>query len=143
MLPKANKESEQVVILVLIVEIVSALVALALVVAMVASWVRSAREKRAARSAPPSDKSRARHRTLSMVLVAAVIVHGACATVYASGANPLAYVFGWAALALLVASGACMMPPLRSKLAHASTWHNGLFVAALALIVAHAVAGRL
>lgn len=121
-------------ILVLIAEIVSALVALALVVAMVVSWVRSA---------PPSDKSRARHRTLSTILVAAVIVHGACATVYASGANPFAYVFGWAALALLVASGACMTPPLRSKLAHASTWHNGLFVAALALIVAHAVAGRL
>lgn len=78
-----------------------------------------------------------------MALVAAVVVHGACATIYASGANPLAYAFGWAALALLVASGACMMPPLRSKLAHASTWHNGLFVAALALIVAHAVAGRL
>lgn len=123
LLSEANKESEYAVILVLIAEIVSALVALALVVAMVVSWVRSAREKRAARSAPPSDKSRSRHRTLSMILVAAVIVHGACATVYASGA--------W------------MMPPLRSKLAHASTWHNGLFVAALALIVAHAVAGRL
>ena len=77
-----------------------------------------------------------------MILVAAVIVHGACATVYASGANPLAYAFGWAALACW-SRGACMMPPLRSKLVHASTWHNGLFVAALALIVAHAVAGRL
>ena len=44
---------------------------------------------------------------------------------------------------LLLASGLCMVPAIRSRLARASTWHSGFFVAAVALIVAHAVAGRL
>ena len=63
--------------------------------------------------------------------------------IYASGAHPLSYAFGWLALALLLASGLCMVPAIRSRLARASTWHSGFFVAAVALIVAHAVAGRL
>ena len=119
-------------ILVLVAEIVSALVALALVIALL---VKS--------PAIASDESRVRHRMLSAILLVAVIVHGASATIYASGAHPLSYAFGWLALALLLASGLCMVPAIRSRLARASTWHSGFFVAAVALIVAHAVAGRL
>lgn len=130
-------------LLVLIAEIASALVALLLVIAMAASWARASRAKRKSQAAPSSDRDRKRHRALSLVLVAAVIAHGICATMYASGANPLTYSLGWTALALLIASGACMMPALRSRIAHASSWHSGLFVASIALIIAHAVAGRL
>ena len=127
-------------ILVLVAEIVSALVALALVIALLVQLAPSVRAKSPAIA---SDESRVRHRMLSAILLVAVIVHGASATIYASGAHPLSYAFGWLALALLLASGLCMVPAIRSRLARASTWHSGFFVAAVALIVAHAVAGRL
>ena len=84
-------------ILVLVAEIVSALVALALVIALLVQLARSVRAKSPAIA---SDESRVRHRMLSAILLVAVIVHGASATIYASGAHPLSYAFGWLALAL-------------------------------------------
>ena len=75
-------------ILVLVAEIVSALVALALVIALLVQLARSVRAKSPAIA---SDESRVRHRMLSAILLVAVIVHGASATIYASGAHPLSY----------------------------------------------------
>ena len=68
-------------ILVLVAEIVSALVALALVIALLVQLARSVRAKSPAIA---SDESRVRHRMLSAILLVAVIVHGASATIYAS-----------------------------------------------------------
>lgn len=127
---------------VLVLEIVSALVALVIVVIMLVKFVAS--KRRGTSAIPAQDSSpRSKHQRLSMVLIVAVLVHGVCAMVYASGANPLAYVLGWLALVALAASGICMAPPLRAKLPHAATAHSGLFICAIVLIVGHAIAGRL
>lgn len=118
----------------LLVEIVSALVAL---VYLVVHLVRTRGGKRGEKPGGPA------HVRASVALCAAATVHGAAATLYGSGASPAAYALGWAGLAAFLASGACMLGPVRGRLGRPLAWHVGLFVAGVALVAAHAVAGRL
>lgn len=127
---------------VLIIEIVSALVASACLVALVVQLVQMARS----RTNKPQDKGAVAryHSAVALTLCGASVVHGVAAMVYASGASVLAYAFGWLAVACFLASGVCVMPSVRRRLrAHALPGHIGLFVLGAALVVAHAVAGRL
>lgn len=124
---------------ILLIEIVSALVALICVIVFCVQLVQARRN--GATSARPGTGSS--HAALGAVLVIAALVHGVAATAYASGANALAYVFGWIALGLFVLSGLCVMPPFRAKIPRVRGWHIGLFVAGVVFCIAHAVAGRL
>lgn len=124
----------------LVAEIVGALVALVVVVIMV---VQLARPHNANLSPSASDANRRHHRVLAMILVAAAVVHGIAAMLYASKANVLVYVCGWLALAMILVSGICMIPGLRHRLAHADSWHNRFFIAAIVLILAHILVGRI
>lgn len=123
---------------VLIAEIVSALIALVALIMLIVLLVQSK-----GGASPRSSWLQKHHVQLSLVLVAASLIHGICATVYASGANPAAYGFGWAALVMLVASGACMMKPLRAKLSSPTMAHVVCFGIAVVLFVAHVVTGKL
>lgn len=124
----------------LVAEIVGALVALVVVVIMV---VQLARPHNANLSPSASDANRRHHRVLAMILVAAAAVHGIAAMLYASNANVFVYVCGWLALAMILVSGICMIPGLRHRLAHAASWHNRFFIAAIVLILAHILVGRI
>ena len=122
---------------VLLVEIVSALVALVALVYLVAHLVRTRGGRRGEKPGGPA------HVRASVALCAAAAVHGVAATLYGSGASPAAYALGWAGLAAFLASGVCMLGPVRGRLRRPLAWHVGLFVAGVALVAAHAVAGRL
>lgn len=122
---------------VLLVEIVSALVALVALIYLVVHLVRTRAGRRGERSGGTA------HVRVSVVLCVAAVVHGVAAMAYGSGAHPAAYALGWAAVAAFLASGACMLAPVRPRLARPLAWHVALFVIGLVLVVAHAIAGRL
>lgn len=127
---------------VLIIEIVSALVALACLVALVVQLIQLARSR------PDGSQNKgavARHHSaVALTLCGASVVHGVAAMVYASGASVLAYVFGWLAVVCFLASGACVIPPVRHRLRScALSVHIGLFVVGVVFVVVHAVAARL
>lgn len=122
---------------VLLVEIVSALAALAALAYLVVYLVRTRGGRRGERDGVPG------HVRASTVLCVTSVVHGAAAMAYGSGASPSAYALGWAALAAFLASGACMLAPVRARLSRPVGWHVGLFLVGVALVAAHAVAGRL
>lgn len=131
---------EAVVILVLVTEIISAVIALGLVITMI---VRLMQYINAQRHQKPFEVGRLWHRTLAFILLGAVVLHGCTAMIYASGTNFLTYVFGWVALGLLVLSALCMAPFIRQRLIHPQRWHNGFFISAVVLIIAHFIANRL
>lgn len=122
---------------VLLVEIASALVALAALVFLVAYLVRTQCGRRGEGGGVPG------HVCASVALCVASATHGAAAMAYGSGASPAAYVLGWSALAAFLASGACMLAPVRARLPRPVAWHVGLFLVGVALVAAHAAAGRL
>lgn len=124
----------------LVAEIVGALVAVVVIVVMI---VQLARPHNTRLDPSASDTNRLKHRVLALILVAAAAVHGISAMLYASNTSVIVYACGWLALALMLASGMCMIPGLRRRLAHAVSWHNRLFVAAIVLILAHIVLGRI
>lgn len=122
---------------VLLVEIASALVALVALAYLVVYLVRTRGGQRGGRDGVHG------HVRASAVLCVTSAVHGAAAMAYGSGASPSAYVLGWAALVAFLASGACMLAPVRARLSRPVGWHVGLFLVGVALVAAHAVAGRL
>lgn len=128
--------------IVLIIEIVSALVACGALLALMAQAVRLGR-KDAEQPAGKFDRLRRRHRFIGFALLAAGIIHGASATLYASGARAETYVMGWISIALFALSGVCMAPPVRARLRHATGAHVFFFVLGVVLFIGHAVMGRL
>lgn len=127
---------------VLIIEIVSALIGCGALLALVAqtAYLKSKSEKR---PAGKLDRLRRCHRFIGFALLAAGIVHGTAATLYASGARAEAYAIGWASIALFVLSGICMTPSVRARLHRATGVHVSLFALGVALFIAHIVMGRL
>lgn len=128
--------------IVLIIEIVSALAACGALLALMAQTIRLGR-KGAEQPAGKLDRIRRCHRSIGFALLAAGIIHGASATLYASGARVETYVMGWTSIALFALSGVCMAPPVRARLRHATGAHVFFFVLGVALFVCHAVMGRL
>ena len=128
--------------IVLIIEIVSALAACGALLALMAQTIRLGR-KGAEQPAGKLDRLRRRHRSIGFVLLAAGIVHGISATIYASGARTETYVMGWVSIVLFALSGVCMAPPVRAHLRHATGAHVFFFVLGFALFIGHAVMGRL
>lgn len=123
---------------VLIVEIISALAALGCLVALSVHLVRWLRFRRS-----PQDVAGAWHVKASLAMCAAATVHGVAAMAYASGAGMATYALGWAALATFILSGLVMARPARNALKNPVALHAALFGMGTALVVAHAVAGRL
>lgn len=119
---------------ILLVEIITACVAFVCMVALAIMCVwMFLRRKGPLKNAPRW------HAPVAAVMCVASAVHGMAAMAYASGANLAAYVIGWLAVAAFCASGACAMRAGRRRLgARAITWHVGLFVLALTLVIAHA-----
>lgn len=128
--------------IVLIIEIVSALAACGALLALMAQTIRLGR-KGAEQPADQLERLHRRHRSIGFVLLAAGIVHGISATIYASGARTETYVMGWASIVLFALSGICMAPPVRARLPHAAGTHVFLFALGFALFIGHAVMGRL
>lgn len=125
---------------VLVVEIVTALVASACLIALVVSWLAGLLR----RGGDKSTKVPGWHAPAGIVLCAAAAIHGVAAMVYSSGAPAITYVLGWLAVCAFVASGASMAAPVRRSLGKtARGWHLGLMALGIALVVLHAVAGRM
>lgn len=125
---------------VLLVEIVTACVAFVCLVPLVALNVR-----RGAAIGRGEVRVPGWHLPVAVTLCACAVAHGAAAMAYASGASVWAYVLGWCSLVAFVVAGGCMCPPLRGRLGErgAFAWHMRLFLLGVALVVAHAVAGRI
>lgn len=126
---------------VLIVEIISALVAAACVIIMLARYLSSRFNRKQPGNACQTKQSM--HIVLGIALLASCLVHGISATMYASGAPVLAYVFGWAALVCFVASAWSMLWQASLRLDNPYRLHIILFFAGLVFVVVHAIIGRL
>ena len=128
--------------IVLAIEIVCALEACGALLVLAAQAVRLNRKSKE-QPADRLERLHRRHRSIGFVLLAAGIVHGISATIYASGARTETYVMGWASIVLFALSGVCMAPPVRARLPHAAGTHVFLFALGFALFIGHAVMGRL
>lgn len=122
---------------VLAIEIACALAACGALLALMAQAVRLNRKSKE-QPADRLERLHRRHRSIGFVLLAAGIVHGISATIYASGARTEAYVMGWASIVLFALSGVCMAPPVRARLPHAASTHVFLFALGSALFIGHA-----
>lgn len=100
---------------VLAIEIACALAACGALLALMAQAVRLNRKSKE-QPADRIERLHRRHRSIGFVLLAAGIVHGISATIYASGARTETYVMGWASIVLFALSGICMAPPVRARL---------------------------
>ena len=123
---------------ILLVEIISALAALCCLTTLLGNllWMIG-------RANGTSGRRLKAHRTLGVVLLVCAAIHGIAATIYASGASPMAYAAGWGALALMAASGACAFGPIRKRICNPLRWHISLFLIGTAFFVIHAVAAHL
>lgn len=100
---------------VLAIEIACALAACGALLALMAQAVRLNRKSKE----QPTDRLERLHRchrSIGFVLLAAGIVHGISATIYASGARTETYVMGWASIVLFALSGIYMAPSVRARL---------------------------
>lgn len=127
---------------VLAIEIACALAACGALLALMAQAVRLNRKSKE-QPADRLERLHRCHRSIGFVLLAAGIVHGISATLYASGARTETYVIGWSSIVLFALSGVCMAPPVRARLPHAAGTHVFLFALGFALFIGHAVMGRL
>lgn len=126
----------------LLVEIISALVGLVCLGALTVRFI-CVQLNRTQGSGAGRERTR-RHAAWGGVgLVAAAAVHGAGATLYASGAHAGAYACGWAALACLVLCAVSMTRFAHLNASKSRRAHLGLFIAGVIFFAGHVVAARL
>lgn len=128
--------------IILVIEIVSALIGCGALLVLVAQTIRLNREDKE-RQSGRLGRLRRRHRSIGFVLLAAGVIHGASATLYASGARAETYIMGWASITLFALFGICMVPPVRARLVHATAAHISLFALGVILFIGRAIMERL
>lgn len=124
--------------LMLLVEIISALVALVCLIMLCVQLVRWLNAGH-----PQRSEQGAWHTKAAIVLCGTAVVHGVAAIVYGSGAPAAAYGFGWAAVGVFALAGFTMARPVHATLKNPTGLHVAFFILGVALVVAHAIAGRL
>lgn len=126
---------------ILLVEIISALVGLVCLGAITVRFI-CVRLNRTQGSGAGRERAR-RHAAWGVGLVAAAAVHGASATLYASGAHARAHACGWAALACFVLCAVSMTRFAHLNASESRRAHLGLFIAGVIFFAGHVVAARL
>ncbi len=126
---------------ILLIEIISALVGLVCLGALTVRFI-CVRLTRTQGGGAGRERAR-RHAAWGVGLVAAAAVHGASATLHASGAHAGAHACGWAALACFVLCAVSMTRFAHLNASESRRSHLGLFIASVIFFAGHVVAARL